>query len=405
MHLLIVGDGDLEKECKELARTLDIPGNLVFQSFRQDVPDVLAAADIFVLPSLWEGLSIGLLEAMAMGKAVIATNVDGTTEVVKHNQNGLLIEPGNEQQLTDALLRLSNDEMLRNRLQNHAVHTVRERFSADNMTRQIETVYKNVIDKKHSPNKIHYMEFERIADFKRLKFIKEAIKTAVPEGGEVLDVGCGNGLISRSLGEQGFLVTGIDVSEKAIAKAKQVNVLPNVKFEVIDAEQLVADKKRFHAVICSEVLEHLDDPGKLLKVLHQTLLNNGVLIVTVPNGNGPRELLVTRPINALQRKNKLAWRIVRNMKSLFGYNGTTVQSSADDLTHVQFFTKTSLEKLASANNFKIVKFGKTNFIEDVFPFSFFTKKIKVLQKLDCAFADQLPHQFTGGFVTVWQKTG
>jgi 2-polyprenyl-3-methyl-5-hydroxy-6-metoxy-1,4-benzoquinol methylase len=249
------------------------------------------------------------------------------------------------------------------------------------------------------------MEFERIADFKRLKFIKEALRTAVPAGAEVLDVGCGNGVIARSLGEEGFTVTGIDVSEKAIAKARQANILPNVKFEVINAEQLVADRKRFHAVVCSEVLEHLEDPGRLLKVLHQTLHNNGVLIVTVPNGNGPRELLVTRPINALQKKNNFAWRMVCNMKSLFGYNGTTVQSSADDLTHVQFFTKKSLEKLAYVNNFKIVKFGKTNFIDDVFPFSLFTRKIKVLQKLDCAFADQLPHQLTGGFVTVWQKTG
>jgi hypothetical protein len=80
-----------------------------------------------------------------------------------------------------------------------------------------------------------------------------------------------------------------------------------------------------------------------------------------------------------------------------------VQSDADNLTHIQFFTKTSLQQLAAANNFSIVRFGKTNFIEDVFPFSFFTKKIKVLQKFDCAVAEILPYQLTGGFVTVWEK--
>jgi 2-polyprenyl-3-methyl-5-hydroxy-6-metoxy-1,4-benzoquinol methylase len=247
------------------------------------------------------------------------------------------------------------------------------------------------------------MEFERIADVKRLNFIISVLEKKLPEGAEVLDVGCGNGVISRSLGEKGFAVRGIDVSEKAIARARELNRVPNVTFDVISAEQLVADGQRYHAVICSEVLEHLNDPGKLLKVLHQTLHDDGVLIVTVPNGNGPRELLVTRPVIALQKRNNWAWRFVQKAKRLFGYKGTTVQSSADDLTHIQFFTRSSLERLAVANRFMIDKFGKTNFIEDVFPFSFLTKKVKALQKLDCRVAEILPYGLTGGFVSVWKK--
>ena len=247
------------------------------------------------------------------------------------------------------------------------------------------------------------MEFERIADIKRLNFIIEVLKNRLPAGAEVLDVGCGNGVISRSLGEKGFKVKGIDVSEKAIARAKELNKFPNVSFEVISAEQLVADGNRYHAVICSEVLEHLNDPGKLLQVLHQTLHDNGVLIVTVPNGKGPREVFVTRPVISLQKKNNWLWKLVLKLKGGLGYKGTTVQSSADDLTHIQFFTKSTLSKLATTNKFKIVKFGKTNFIEDVFPFSFFAKKIKALQKFDCALAEKLPYSFTGGFVTVWEK--
>jgi len=247
------------------------------------------------------------------------------------------------------------------------------------------------------------MEFERIADIKRLDFIVDTLKAKLPDGAEVLDVGCGNGVISRSLGEKGFVVKGIDVSAKAIEKAKALNTYPNVRFEVVSAEQLVADGQRFHAVICSEVLEHLNDPGKLLGVLHQTLHETGVLIVTVPNGKGPREMLVTRPVIALQKKNNWVWRFVSKMKRSFGYKGTTVQSDADDLTHIQFFTRASLEKLASEHAFRIIRFGKTNFVEDVFPFSLFTKKIKVLQKWDCALAEHLPYQVTGGFVTVWEK--
>jgi len=153
------------------------------------------------------------------------------------------------------------------------------------------------------------MEFERIADIKRLNFIVSALKASLPEGAEVLDVGCGNGVISRSLGAQGFNVRGIDVSEKTIEKAKVLNTFPNVRFEVVSAEQLVADGHRYHAVICSEVLEHLNDPGKLLRVLHQSLTDDGVLIVTVPNGMGPRELLVTKPVQSMQKKIILSGRV------------------------------------------------------------------------------------------------
>jgi 2-polyprenyl-3-methyl-5-hydroxy-6-metoxy-1,4-benzoquinol methylase len=247
------------------------------------------------------------------------------------------------------------------------------------------------------------MEFERIADIIRLNFIVDALDKKLPKGAEVLDVGCGNGVISRSLGEKGFQVKGIDISEKAIARARELNHFPNVQFEVVGAEKLVADGHCYHAVICSEVLEHLSEPGKLLAVLYQLLDPQGLLIVTVPNGWGPRELLVTRPVIALQKKDNWLWKFVKATKKAFGYKGTTVQSSADDLTHIQFFTKSSLERLARSNQFKIVRFGKINFIEDVFPFSFFTKKMKVLQKWDCAVARFLPHQLTGSFVTVWEK--
>jgi 2-polyprenyl-3-methyl-5-hydroxy-6-metoxy-1,4-benzoquinol methylase len=246
-------------------------------------------------------------------------------------------------------------------------------------------------------------EFERISDIKRLDFIADVLSKSLPTGATVLDVGCGNGIISRSLGRKGFKVLGIDVSEKAIEKAKQLNDLSNVNFQVMSAEQLAVSSEKYHAVVCSEVLEHLHEPQKLLQVLYQSLKNEGVLIVTVPNGKGPREVLVTKPTQNLRRKNNWMWRFVQWIKKLFGYGGTTVQSSADDLTHIQFFTKKSLEQLANETSFRIIRFGKTNFIEDVFPFSIFTKRIKFLQKLDCAVAEKLPYTLNGGFVTVWKK--
>ena len=247
------------------------------------------------------------------------------------------------------------------------------------------------------------MEYNRIADIKRLQFIIETLKKHIPAGGDVLDVGCGNGIISRGIGKEGFNVYGIDVSEKAVEKARTLTHLPNVTFDVMSAEALVATGKKYGAVICSEVLEHLDHPGKLLSTIYQSLTDDGILIVTVPNGKGPRELLVTRPVINMQQKNNGLWQAIVKIKTLLGYSGTTVQSDADDLTHVQFFTKRSLQQLAAGNNFHITQFGVTNFADDVFPFSLLTRRIKALQKLDAAIAERLPHQCAGSFVTVWQK--
>jgi 2-polyprenyl-3-methyl-5-hydroxy-6-metoxy-1,4-benzoquinol methylase len=247
------------------------------------------------------------------------------------------------------------------------------------------------------------MEFKNASDIKRLQFIIDVLKQNTRPNALILDVGCGNGIISRGVGAEGFDVYGIDVSDKAIEKARSTNTLPNVRFDVINAEQLVADGKTYDAVICSEVLEHLHDPGSLLRVLYQSLKPEGKLIVTVPNGMGPRELFITKPTIALSKKDNWLWRAFKKTKALMGYKGTTIQSDAADLTHLQFFTKKSLEKLAGESHFRITRFGKTNFVENVFPFSLLANRIRFLQVLDCRVAELLPTSFTGGFVTVWEK--
>jgi glycosyltransferase involved in cell wall biosynthesis len=149
LHLLMVGDGDQKEEAIRIIREQGLEKVVTLSPFRQDVPDVLASADIFVLPSLWEGLPIALLEAMAMGKAVIGTNVDGTREVIRHNENGMLISTdGLVDNLRKELLGLGKDKMLQKRLQQQAVNTVREKFNANGMTRQIEGIYNQLMVNK-----------------------------------------------------------------------------------------------------------------------------------------------------------------------------------------------------------------------------------------------------------------
>jgi len=144
LKLLMVGDGDEKHAALALVKDLKIEKNVIFQPFRQDVPDVLNAADIFVLPSLWEGLPIGLLEAMSMGKAVIATNVDGTCEIIKHQSNGHLVElKCLVNDLSEAIFFLAKDNSLRQQYGEKAKETVMNRFNASKMTNEIENIYKS----------------------------------------------------------------------------------------------------------------------------------------------------------------------------------------------------------------------------------------------------------------------
>lgn len=141
IKFLIIGDGDSKEEVLKMADELGINSRVIFESFRQDIPDILHGIDIFCLPSLWEGLPIALLEAMAMAKAVVATAIDGTKEVIVHEQNGLLVPVMNPDELANALIRLANDKALRDRLSKEARLTVEKNYNVERMTREVEKIY------------------------------------------------------------------------------------------------------------------------------------------------------------------------------------------------------------------------------------------------------------------------
>jgi glycosyltransferase involved in cell wall biosynthesis len=107
---------------------------------------VLASSDIYVLPSLWEAFPIALLEAMSMGKAVIGTNVDGTPEIIRDRENGLLIEIDDlEGNLESALLELCGDPELRERLQRNAVSSIYNKYTVENLAKKNENIYRELV--------------------------------------------------------------------------------------------------------------------------------------------------------------------------------------------------------------------------------------------------------------------
>lgn len=243
--------------------------------------------------------------------------------------------------------------------------------------------------------------YKRIEDFKRLEFIKQTIEQRGTEKLSVLDVGCGNGNISRYIGSLGHSVVGIDASASSIKKAKSLNTLPNVIFMNIPAEELDEETK-YDLIICSEVIEHLHIPSLVLKTLSTKLNEDGTLIITVPNGYGPRELFITQPVQFIMKHLPSMFRVLNQFKKILGFKGTTLQSDAEDLKHIQFFTKRSLINLATSNNLTLTTFRASNFFEGVFPYSILAKRSKLLQRLDCWMADQLPHQFASGFMSAWK---
>jgi len=138
---LLMGNGELLDEAKALVKKLDIEDMVVWSVFRQDMPNVLNVIDIYTLPSLWEGLPIGLLEAMAMAKPIVATGVDGTKEVVKEGINGKLIECGDAEGLANAFIELYQDKAKMAEYGKKSREIILNTFAIDRMCREVEAIY------------------------------------------------------------------------------------------------------------------------------------------------------------------------------------------------------------------------------------------------------------------------
>lgn len=143
--VVLAGDGELRPAMEARARELGIMDRCVFLGHRSDVPDLLAAADLFVLPSLFEGLPLSVLEAMAAQRPVIATAIGGTDEAVVDGETGLLVPPRDSAALAAAIRRLRTDSVLARRLAERARMQVTARFSADVTAQGVMQVYESLV--------------------------------------------------------------------------------------------------------------------------------------------------------------------------------------------------------------------------------------------------------------------
>jgi sugar transferase (PEP-CTERM/EpsH1 system associated) len=144
-RLMVVGDGPLRQELEALAAELGIAAQTLFTGERNDVAGLLEAMDVFCLPSLTEGTSLTLLEAMASGLPVVATAVGGTPDVVAQECSGLLVPSGDPERLAEGLLRVLQHPDQADRMGGEGRRIVAARFSLRAMVERYSKLYERVL--------------------------------------------------------------------------------------------------------------------------------------------------------------------------------------------------------------------------------------------------------------------
>ena len=139
--LLVVGEGSERNSLEAQTGSLGISDHVVFTGRREDVPAVTAALDVAVLPSYREAQGLSVLEAMALSRPVVASNVGGIPEMIEDGVTGLLVPPGNREALADAINHLLSDHPYADMLAKRGHDLVHDRFCIELMTSQIETLY------------------------------------------------------------------------------------------------------------------------------------------------------------------------------------------------------------------------------------------------------------------------
>jgi L-malate glycosyltransferase len=152
-------------ELSQRAQRLGIGDRVIFTGLRADVPELLSAVNVSVMPSLNEALSNVLLESMAAGAAVVATDVGGTTEALRHDHNGLLIPPGNPVAMAAAIEQLLSNPPLARELGARARRAITDQFSLERMVAATANVYEDLLARKQhklaAPRSVHHFDSPR----------------------------------------------------------------------------------------------------------------------------------------------------------------------------------------------------------------------------------------------------
>ena len=147
IKFFIIGDGELRKDIENLINKLGLENNITLLGFRSDIKNTISQLDVLVLTSIYEGLPLTPMEAFSVSKAVIATNIDGTREVVEDGYNGILVESKNPESIAEAIVRVYEDRKLLETLNENSRKTFENKFSLEIFEKEYLNYYNNLAKK------------------------------------------------------------------------------------------------------------------------------------------------------------------------------------------------------------------------------------------------------------------
>ena len=143
LHLFLIGTGPLEYELKEKYADLR---SVHFLGWRKDIPQILKASDIFILPSLKEAFGLVVLEAMASGVIVIATNTGGTIDIIENEKTGYLIPPADSDKIIETIFKILQNPDKKRQIELNALERVQNEFTAEKMTEKTIKIYNKILN-------------------------------------------------------------------------------------------------------------------------------------------------------------------------------------------------------------------------------------------------------------------
>ena len=144
-QFLVLGSGDLLEELQTKAESLGIAANVQFLGHRKDILDIVQQLDVYVSASISEGMSLAIMEAMSVGRAIVATNVGGVAEQLEDDVSGILVPSGQVAPMADALVRLLSDDQRRDSLGANARQRFVDKFSPTAIASRIESSYQRLL--------------------------------------------------------------------------------------------------------------------------------------------------------------------------------------------------------------------------------------------------------------------
>jgi glycosyltransferase involved in cell wall biosynthesis len=156
--VLLAGDGPLRGELTELVHSLGVQDRLLLLGYRSDAPDVLAALDVAVSSSAFEGSPLAVMEYMESARPIVATRVGGVPDLIEDGLHGLLVDPGDDAALTAAIRRMLSDREAAGRMGQAARERRRHEFTVDLMVRRFEALYERLVAGAGPPERFEQLD-------------------------------------------------------------------------------------------------------------------------------------------------------------------------------------------------------------------------------------------------------